>query len=262
MHAHLQAMMLAGCVLTRTALRCSWLDNCGSFETLAPRLAQQGYLVCALDPPGCGQSQHLAPCCTYTREHESALLFEAAEALGWTEPFVVLAHSRGSGVAQLFAAAFPERVLALATVEGRLREPSLGGPDVADAPVTMRNAHDLDRRNRSRSARRFGSLAEAAAFSLTDPTFRRPVNAASIATAVNIAARQTVKLPEPDDQGKEVWALTHDVRAYGQSQPLVPTTASNNEVLELLRCPVLVIGAATKFCKPTTSCQPTADRLS
>ena len=74
--------------------------------------------------------------------------------------------------------------------------------------------------------------------------------------------RRKDKLPEPDDQGKEVWALTHDVRAYGQSQPLVPTTASNNEVLELLRCPVLVIGAATKFCKPTTSCQPTADRLS
>lgn len=86
-----------------------WLDNAGSFKFLGAELAKLGCFVVAVDPPGCGFSDHVPRCSFYNDFDEVATLLEIAEALGWSEPFIVMAHSRGGGIALAAAGALPHR---------------------------------------------------------------------------------------------------------------------------------------------------------
>ena len=116
-----------------------WLDNTGSFVTLAPLLSAAGFDVIAIDAPGAGLSAHLPPEAWYRTEHEAVMVMEAADALGWTEDsgkFSLLAHSRGTSVCQITACAFPERIARVVLVESRLGY-MFGEP--AQAAATMRN---------------------------------------------------------------------------------------------------------------------------
>ena len=116
-----------------------WLDNTGSFVTLAPLLSAAGFDVIAIDAPGAGLSAHLPPEAWYRTEHEAVMVMEVADALGWTEDsgkFSLLAHSRGTSVCQITACAFPERIERVVLVESRLGY-MFGEP--AQAAATMRN---------------------------------------------------------------------------------------------------------------------------
>jgi pyruvate dehydrogenase E2 component (dihydrolipoamide acetyltransferase) len=73
--------------------------------------------VAAIDLPGFGQSPRPgvgAECLSLDRLAEHALA--SAEALGWREPFFIVGHSHGGGVAQVAAVRHPAKIAGLVLV--------------------------------------------------------------------------------------------------------------------------------------------------
>jgi pimeloyl-ACP methyl ester carboxylesterase len=165
-----------------------WLDNAGSFKTLAPELAKLGFYVVAIDPPGCGHSDHLPFGQTYNDFDEVAVVLEVrfansripklllkislfvdqvADCLGWSDAFHCMAHSRGGGICAAAVGSFPARFKSLIGLDTFLslttgRWLSASQPDSAvDAPTLMRLGHEMERRNRVRESRKFASFDEA-----------------------------------------------------------------------------------------------------
>lgn len=91
-----------------------WLDNAASFMPLHEHL--HGIELVSLDMPGHGASDHLPPAADYTVVNTARAVFAAADALGW-ERFSLIGHSLGGAVASLMAAASPERIDRLGTIE-------------------------------------------------------------------------------------------------------------------------------------------------
>lgn len=92
-----------------------WSDNAASFETLAPLLPE--HRVVALELPGHGWSEPRPVGQTYHFIDWVPVVFDAADALGWTQ-FCLLGHSMGASIACLAAGVFPERVQRLGLIEG------------------------------------------------------------------------------------------------------------------------------------------------
>jgi len=91
-----------------------WLDNAGSFDRLAPLLADTHYVV-ALDLEGHGRSSHLASGWYHYVDYFDDLR-AVLEHFGW-ERVTWLGHSLGGTLASLFAALYPERVETLLLIE-------------------------------------------------------------------------------------------------------------------------------------------------
>jgi pimeloyl-ACP methyl ester carboxylesterase len=92
-----------------------WLDNAGSFDQLAPLLAERWQVV-ALDLRGHGHSSHIAPGAWYHYVDYFDDIGAVLGHFGWTR-VDLLGHSLGGTLASLFAAAYPERVGELLLVE-------------------------------------------------------------------------------------------------------------------------------------------------
>lgn len=116
-----------------------WLDNAGSFDLLAPLLP--GCHIVSLDLAGHGASGWRSPDAAYPIWQDAGDLLEVMDALEWPRASL-LGHSRGAGVAMLFAAAFPQRVDKLVLLEGGV--PLVGTAE--DAPRALAKAL-LDRRS-------------------------------------------------------------------------------------------------------------------
>ncbi len=93
-----------------------WLDNAASFLPLT-ELLQPGLRFVALDLPGHGKSEHRSPDASYPFTDWVRDVFRAADALGW-QRFSLVGHSLGAAVASMAAGTFPERIDALALLEG------------------------------------------------------------------------------------------------------------------------------------------------
>ncbi len=91
-----------------------WLDNCASFDFLAPRL--EGLDILALDLAGQGKSDHRRHTGAYNIWLDIMEVIAVADQLGWKR-FGLLGHSRGAMIATLLAGTFPERVSHLALIE-------------------------------------------------------------------------------------------------------------------------------------------------
>ena len=125
-----------------------WLDNAGSFNLLAPRLA--GCHVIALDSAGHGLSGSRSPDASYNIWQEVGDVLDVADQLGW-ERFSLLGHSRGAAVSTLFAGAFPDRVKRMVYIDGGL--PILGQSE--EAPENLARSLTDARRLRTRQGRVF-----------------------------------------------------------------------------------------------------------
>ncbi len=95
------------------------------FAELVPLLSPFADLV-AVDLPGFGLSERPDPapeslCLERLAEHAVAV----ADALGWRDPFYLVGHSHGGGVAQVVAARWPERIAGLVLL-GTLGAPAHG----------------------------------------------------------------------------------------------------------------------------------------
>jgi pimeloyl-ACP methyl ester carboxylesterase len=224
-----------------------WLDNAGSFDSLAPLLCEQlNMTVACIDPPGCGHSDHRGRSSVYSDFEEAPLLGEVADQLGW-ETYVLIGHSRGGAVTAWAAGLSPKRVLCLVSIETNF---GLSGqwirdllPDAPQAPDRMAGALAQLKRNLVRDARVFETLQEAIDANADNDVFKK-----SPASARNIVLRHI----RPHPQG---WTFTHDPKTYGQSQFLHVTDEHSRKFFERIACPVLHIvrsaSAWTSFPKPT-----------
>lgn len=91
-----------------------WLDNCASFELIAPHLQNHDWV--ALDLPGHGLSEHKPPGTFYYLIESLPLLDFLLSALGWKE-CSLLGHSMGGAISTLYAAARPERIRKMVLLE-------------------------------------------------------------------------------------------------------------------------------------------------
>lgn len=92
-----------------------WLDNAGSFSSIAPLLAESHYVV-AIDLRGHGRSSHLPAGAWYHYVDYFDDLRATLDHFGWTRA-TLFGHSLGGTLASLYAAAYPERVDALLLIE-------------------------------------------------------------------------------------------------------------------------------------------------
>ena len=91
-----------------------WLDNCASFDVLAPRLNADVLCLDLAGHAGSGDRSHLG---AYNIWLDIPEILAIADQLGW-QSFELLGHSRGAAIAFLLAATFPQRVLALICLDG------------------------------------------------------------------------------------------------------------------------------------------------
>lgn len=151
-----------------------WLDNCASFDAMAPFLSELNLV--AVDLAGHGQSYHRHRDANYTVWTEIEDVLGMADALGW-ETFSMLAHSRGAVIATIAAATFPERVQRLALIDGLVPPPATD----SEAPETLRKGIEQRARYHARKSKVFDSLEVATAarknglFKLSDDAARRLV---------------------------------------------------------------------------------------
>ena len=116
-----------------------WVDNCATFDVLAPALAAHlGAEVVCVDLAGHGHSAHRlasAPYLILSYAHDVLLVLDA---LGpaWVSGVGLVGHSMGGGIASALAGAFPDRFRALVLLDNLGLSPRAA----ADAPAIFRIA--------------------------------------------------------------------------------------------------------------------------
>ncbi|MBB3168632.1 alpha/beta fold hydrolase [Simiduia aestuariiviva] len=131
-----------------------WLDNCASFNRLAPQLDAT---VVALDLAGHGHSYHRPSYSPYHLWDDIIDVGDVIKSLSLTQ-VGLLGHSRGAIIATLFAAAQSESVEQLLLLDGLLPEPI----NSDDAPAQMRKAMSALARDAQRTFPVYPDLAAAA----------------------------------------------------------------------------------------------------
>ncbi|WP_193161189.1 alpha/beta fold hydrolase [Microbulbifer hainanensis] len=131
-----------------------WLDNCASFDRLAPLLG--GINLVAVDMAGHGLSYHRSRDANYNIWEEVEDVLGVAHALGWRK-FSLLAHSRGAVAAMLTAGTFPDRIERMALIDGLVPPPAQD----AEAPETLAKAIAQRARYGARKPRHFDTIEEA-----------------------------------------------------------------------------------------------------
>lgn len=142
-----------------------WLDNSGSFETLAPYLAPH-YQICAIDLPGHGLSSHRMPGQYFHIIDIVMDLFRFVDLMGW-DRFILLGHSLGACIASLMAGTFPERIIGMALLDGL-------GPltqKAEDSPKQLRQAIEKHSQLPSKKLRNFNSIEEAITARINGATY-------------------------------------------------------------------------------------------
>lgn len=136
-------------------------DFAGTWDGLAPLLADGGWRVVAWDQRGHGDSEHAV---LYSWAADARDAFAVLDALG-PGPLPLVGHSKGGSLSTDLAASFPERVRCLVNIDGL---PSVAEHrDVAEHERGDRLEHRmpewLDHRRRAASlVRRPGTLVELA----------------------------------------------------------------------------------------------------
>ncbi|AXT55440.1 alpha/beta hydrolase [Aquimarina sp. AD1] len=108
-----------------------WLDNANTFDKIAPLLSEDIYLV-ALDLAGHGFSDHRSVNDSYYLWDYAIDILNVVSILKWKN-FSILAHSMGTGVAAIIAAAMPEFMDRLVFIDG------LGAPFVINEGDVVSN---------------------------------------------------------------------------------------------------------------------------
>jgi pimeloyl-ACP methyl ester carboxylesterase len=211
-----------------------WLDNAGSFDFLAPLLADDRQQVVALDLRGHGHSSHIAPGAWYHYVDYFDELRGVLDHFGWAK-VDLLGHSLGGTLASLFAALYPERVGSLLLIEAL-------GPlttTLDDALPRLRRALDQQASFSSRRPLRvFPTLDEAIAARVLANDLSEPAARAIVARGVDAV------------DGGYVWSS--DPRLTLVS-PQRFTEAEVMAMLAGIRAPTLLVLA-----EPATSYLPTA----
>lgn len=131
-----------------------WLDNCASFDVLAPLLTDCH--IVALDSPGHGLSDHKSPQATYNIWDDLLDILAVADVLEW-ETFTLLGHSRGAIMSLLLAATARQRVERIVLLDGIWPQPVR----VEDTAKQLRQFLDSNRAKASKPSPVYASIDEA-----------------------------------------------------------------------------------------------------
>jgi pimeloyl-ACP methyl ester carboxylesterase len=161
-------------------------SSCHIWDFVAPRLAERGFRVVALDQRGHGESDQ--PDNGYDFASVVGDLDAFVEAVGMTAPSILVGHSWGSSVVLHYAVEQPDRVAGLVLVDGgtsspgermswtetetRLRPPELDGMRWADLYARMSDNNGAYAESRAESVGR--SLFHIDADGLVARRFRIP----------------------------------------------------------------------------------------
>ena len=209
-----------------------FLEHAHVWDWVAPRVAEAGYHVYALDWRGHGDSEWIGNGGYYHFMDYIADLADLVRALGGRVALV--GHSMGGGAAVLYAGSEPERVSALVSIEG-LGVPDMD-PDVAPERVVAW-LHDLER------------------------VVRRPLTKVSLDGALRrfrerfphfseTVARHMVEQGTRDVGGARVWKVDplHQTRA-----PLPVPVAQAQAFWRRVTCPVLYVEGADSLLRLSAS---------
>ncbi len=196
-----------------------WLDNCATFDRLAPMLA--GVHLIALDLPGHGRSEHRGANATYHFIDWVPEVVAAADYLGWRR-FSVMGHSMGAAIASITAGTVPERLRGVVLLDGLapFTTPAQDVPETLASYIRQR-ARLLDKERPLYPSR------EAATQRLLKVTNLTP------AAAATLVARNTVETAEGI-------AWTYDARLRRVS-PMRFTEEHNRAFLRGITAPVLFV---------------------
>lgn len=211
---------------TTALLLHGYMDAAGTWDLVAPRLAEAGLRVLAPDLRGFGDGPRIPPGAYYYFPDYVLDVAELVEALVPPgAPLLVVGHSMGGSVATLYAGCFPERVTKLVVVEG------MGPPD-------SDHAHSADRMRRwideVRAVRRRGDKSMAS----RDEALRRlagnhpRVDRAVLETRLGALARG------PGEDGRFAWKADP---LHGTSTPVPFFAESFKSFARRVTCPVLFV---------------------
>lgn len=197
-----------------------WLDNAESFSVLRKFLPQ--VRLVALDMPGHGLSGHRSADSGYQIWDDLPQIVGVLDALGW-EDCVILGHSRGALIGGLLAAAAPERISGLVTLDGVAPHPF----DERETATQLRTFLKDRNRLRERKPRIFKSPEEYAE--------RRSRSGEPPAIALALAERAL-------ERTEEGYAWRGDPRLSGASA-IKLSQAQINGILSSIKVPVLNVWA-------------------
>jgi pimeloyl-ACP methyl ester carboxylesterase len=201
------------------------MDAAATWDLVGPGLADGGFRVLAPDLRGFGEGARVPAGGYY---HFADYVFDVADIIDALvpreSPLFIIGHSMGGTIATLYAGTFPERVGAVALLEG------VGPPDQSpdDAPVRMRAWIDGVRMVRARGERTVASRDEA--------LLRLAANHSRVAPAV--LATRIDALAAPRDGGQLAWRADplHSTRA-----PVPFYAATYRAFARRVTCPVLFV---------------------
>lgn len=197
-----------------------WMDHAASFQELAPLLG--GCHVVALDLSGQGLSDHRAAHATYNIWDDLPQIVGVLDQLGW-DRCVVMGHSRGANIGALLAAALPDRLRALISLDALVPEPIPEGRFATTLSAFVQQT----RKQNTRPPRLFADTEEYAQ--------RRQQQGNAPATSRALAPRAL----EPTPEGMR---LRGDARLFASSAVKL-TRGDVASVMGAIECPVLNIWA-------------------
>jgi len=198
-----------------------WRDNAGTFDRLAPLLADE-LRVIAMDFPGHGRSSPRHRDGTYEIWSYTEDVLGVLDALGF-ERITLLGHSMGAAVACLFAAAFPDRVERMVMLDAI--GPLSVSPD--EAPGQLR---------RSLLQKREWKPQERSYYPSRDAAIEARARVGLEFSSAEMLANRNLG---QDEQG---WFWQSD-RRLARSNPLSMTETQVQAFLRQIQCPVLLVKA-------------------
>lgn len=196
-----------------------WLDHAASFQRLAPLLTDCH--VVALDLSGHGLSACRADHASYNIWDDIPQILRVIDLLGWHDCYV-LGHSRGANIAAVLAAAMPEAVRGLISLDCIAPEPS-----ETDFTTTMRKHLIETRAQLAKEPRHFTDQ---------ESYIRRRIAQGNAEETARILAPRAL---EPVEGGV---ILRGDPRLFAGSAVKLGQAQVEN-VLRAINCPVLNIWA-------------------
>jgi len=213
-----------------------WLDNAGTFDTLAPLFPPKHRLLC-LDYPGHGYSSPLPPGQIYHYLESIGCIRRVAEYMGW-DKFGLLGHSMGAGMCSLFAATFPEYVEALIMLD--LVKPSSRRVDevVERTRNAVQSALDIEKKLKEKPEKVYKTEEEALERLIASSVFMHGENAVT-----ENSARTMLKRGLKISDCGTGYVFTRDLRhripsMYGMPGQFLEEFARN------IKCPHLLIRAS------------------
>lgn len=203
-----------------------WLDNANSFDTLAPFLPR-GTELLALDLPGHGHSDHLPIGAHYDILSYVLNLKKAVVKCGW-DKFILIGHSMGACVSNIFTSFFPEHVTALVSLD------YIGVRDLSLATI-QKHISVLFKGEELRKQKPVVYSEEQAIERLIKARTNLGINAAIDRDAAYVLLPRSARQVE----GGYVW--THDPRARANFQGMYGK--SWHTYISQIKCPVLIVTA-------------------